>query len=331
MSTPSRSLFCVVLALFLITGSAAQAQDDLSESLRVVGETYADNYTQPFTDALGGGLNAGLFRTARFEEIGLIPTVDLYVGVTAMGVSTDGSEDSFRLPNEEIETQIGGQTRTLVVEYPNRDLPTAFGDNASPGTATVRDKETGTVVDEIRLPSSLLDTPMAPVAVPQVGIGTVFGTDAQVRYVPETEIDDYGSVSLVGVAVRHSVSQYLPRLPVSLAVQGSWQSLDLSGTQQDDIVDATGWAVNAQVSKSLSVFTFYGGLQYEQFDVDVNFVFESNTLEGLATSEITLDQEASNQTRALAGVSISLAIVRLNVDYAVSANNTVTAGLGLML
>ncbi|MFP4228798.1 MAG: DUF6588 family protein [Salinivenus sp.] len=321
----SGSLACCFLVAVVLPLSAHAQSDDLNEALGSIGSTYADNYTQPVTDALGAGMNAGLFRTAKVGGLGLVPGVDIYVGVSAMGAFTSGSADSFRLENDEIQAN----GRTLTIEYPNTDLPTAFGENESPGTAAVVDEETGQQVEEISLPPSLLNTSIAPLAIPQVGVGSIAGTDAQVRYLPETTISNYGSVSLTGLSVRHSISQYIPLSPVALAVQGTWQSLTVSGADQDGVVDAGGWALNAQVSKSVPVapVTFYGGLQYEQFGVDVDYTFRSNA----GTSEVELDQDAANNVRALAGVSFTLAIFQLNVDYALSNNNTVSAGLGVAL
>ena len=182
-----------------------------------------------------------------------------------------------------------------------------------------------------------INTSIAPLAVPQVDIRTVLGTDAQVRYLPETPISDYGLVSILGLSVRHSLSQYIPLSPVDLAVQGTWQGTSLSGSEDsinsNEVVDATGWAPNAQVSKSLPVapITFYGGVQYEQLGVDVDCAFTTTINGQEETSTIQFEQEAANSVRALAGVSVTLAVVQLNVDYALSSTNTVTAGIGLTL
>lgn len=319
-------LVILAIGLFVCAPAHAQQSDDLGSALQSIGQQYAGNYAQPVTDALGANLNAGLFRTADFGGTGLVPVVDIYVGVVAMGSFTAGSASSFRLSDEEIQTDDG---RTLIIDYPDAALPTAFGNTGSPGTAALIDEQTGMTVEEVSLPGSLVDTPLAPLVVPQVGVGTFVGTDAQVRYLPETDVSDYGSVSFVGVAARHSVSQYIPLLPLDLAVQGSWQELTLSTTEQGKIVDASGWALNAQVSRGIPVLpvTFYGGVQYEKFDVEAGYTF--NTRAG--TSTITLDQSAGNRVRALAGVSISLAILRLNVDYAASSNDVVSAGVGVSL
>ena len=315
---------------FALFASPAQAQDDLGDALETVGQQYADSYTQPVTDALGANLNAGLFRTAEVGGEGILPVIDIYVGVAGMGALTAGLDDSFRLTDDRIHTE---NDRTLRIEYPNTDLPTAFGENESPGRADIIDQETGMKVDEAPLPPSLIDTPIAPLGVPQVGVGTVLGTDAQLRYLPETNISSYGSVSLFGLSVRHSLSQYIPLSPVNVAVQGTWQSLALSGSAEsrnpDEIVDASGWALNAQASKDIPVLpiTFYGGVQYEQFGVDVNYTF---TTDG-ETSTIAFDQDAANSVRALAGVSVTLAVIQLNVDYALGSANTVSVGAGLAL
>ena len=324
-----RSFFSLLLLAFFVALPAqthAQDADELGDVLNNIGQNYADNYTQPITDALGGGLNAGLFKTADFGDTGLVPVIDVYVGVSAMGTFTSGSSDAFRLRNDQVETDQG----TFTIEYPDKDLPTVFGDETSPGTATISDGNPLTPDETVELPPGLLNTSIAPLIVPQVGVGTVLGTDAQVRYLPETDISSYGSVSVFGLAVRHSVSQYIPLLPVNIAVQGAWQSIGLSGTQQDDILEASGWALNAQASKSVPVLpvTFYGGLQYESFDVDVDYTFQSSA----GTTDISFSQSAANNFRALAGVSVSLAVARLNVDYALgSTNNVVSAGLGITL
>lgn len=328
MNCSLRCAAVCLLAAGLFTLSPAQAQDsdDLGNAIKNIGQKYAGNYSQPVTDALGADLNAGLFRTADFGETGLFPVIDLYVGVSATGALTAGSAKAFQLANDRIETDDG---RTLIIEYPNRDLPTAFGDEASPGTADIIDQETGRTVEEVRLPGALLNTPIAPLVVPHVGIGTAMGTDAQIRYLPETSVSDYGSVSLFGLAVRHSVSQYIPLSPISIAVQGGWQQLSLSGTGQGEVASASGWVLNAHLSRDVPVLpvTVYGGLQYEQFDVEVDYTFDTSA----GRSTISLDQTASNNVRALAGVSLSLAVLRLNVDYALSSNDTVSAGVGVIL
>lgn len=329
------SFIFVALALFVGAPlqSHAQSPDNLSEALNTIGKSYADSYTQPVTDALGGGLNAGLFRTADFGGTGLVPVIDVYVGVAGMGTFTSGSQSSFQPEDEPIEGIGNNQT---MIRYPS-EAPTVFGEEQSPSDAYIDYNGNGTQDTEdpdISLPPGLVNTSIAPLAVPQVGVGTVLGTDAQLRYLPETDISSYGSVSVFGLSVRHSLSQYIPLSPVALSVQGTWQSIAISGVQQDDVVDASGWALNAQVSKSVPVapITFYGGLQYEKFTVDLNYAFETTGPNGnTVTKDLSLEQEAQNNFRALGGVSVSLLFLRINADYALGANNVGSVGVGIIL
>lgn len=329
MRTASRRTLLLLLASAVLTVSSTQAQSNLGSALSSIGKQYAKNYTGPVTDALGADMNAGLFRTAEFGETGLLPVVDVYVGAVAMGAFTAGSPTSFRLSQDQVQTSDG---RTLTITYPDQDLPTAFGKEQSPGDAVISDQNPATSDRTVSLPPGLLNTSIAPLIVPQVGVGTVLGTDLQVRYLPNTNLSDYGSVSLSGISVRHSLSQYIPLLPVNIAVQGTWQSLSLSGNEAPNagkIVDASGWALNAHASKDIPVLpvTVYGGVQYESFGVDVDYTFSTNG----DTSTITYEQDAANKVRALAGITLSLALFRINVDYALSSNNTVSAGVGLVL
>lgn len=328
-SIPSVCSSLVLIALLAAAPAKAQNSPEFADALGRVGEQYALNYARPVTDALGANLNAGLFRTAEIGGEGILPVIDLYVGVAGMGTLTSGLGTSFTPQERTITTDRG---RTLTISYEPDQVPTAFGEERSPGQAVITDQASG-MSETVNLPPGVLDTPIAPLVVPQIGAGTVLGTDAQLRFLPETNFSDYGSVSLFGLSVRHSISQYIPLSPVNIAVQGSWQSLSLSGTEDSDnsgnIVDASGWALNAQVSKGVPVvpITFYGGLQYERFGVDVGYTYQTD----IGTSTVSFEQDASNNVRVLAGMSVTLALLQINVDYALSSNNTVSAGMGLAL
>jgi hypothetical protein len=343
------SLAVCLALLFSVSSAHAQdpqdleSLDELSAALQVMGDRYADLYVQPVTDAMGSGMNAGLFRTADVSG-GILPGVDLYLGLSVSGALMASSDKAFSANfREEIEGPLGETTYTLRVEGDTESLPTAFGNTAPPKSRLVIESD-GEKLGEARLPPGLVDTPVAPLLVPQAGIGSLFGTDVQVRYLPETRIYEYGTVGLFGIAVRHSISQYIPLSPLELSVQGAYNEMSLgtstisTGTGEvSDVLDASGWAVNLQASKGLPVLpvTFYGGLQYETFDVEYSYVFDPSSTEGGAFApgpvSLTLDQSAANQFRGIAGVSITLAIVRLNVDYALAANDAVTFGLGVKL
>lgn len=332
--------------------SDIQSLDQLSRALQLVGKDYADSYTQPITDAFGGGMNAGLFKTADVGD-GFVPGLpfNVYLGVSATGTLMASSDKRFTPPAAETVTTTvtqGGQqvdrTLEIAVEGTN-SVPAAFGSTETPnGDLVVRDQGTGNVVARAQLPPGLVDTPVAPLLIPELAVGSLLGTDAQIRYLPDTRFKSYGTVGLFGVAVRHSISQYIPLSPLSIAVQGSWQQFSLgakppagvSADEVGDIFDASGWAVNLQASKSLPVapLTFYGGLQYEKFNVTYDYVFEptgTGTFAGNEPIGITLEQSAANNVRGIVGFRLTAAFLQFNADYAVASNDVFTFGMGVRL
>jgi hypothetical protein len=355
--------FALLLGTSLISlpAQAQRGQDDLSDlgdALQTISKGYADNYVQPVTDAFGAGMNSGLFRTA---DVGnsFIPglPVDVYLGVSVSGTLTSSMETSFRpFGNGQTTFQSDGQTFSVRYEERNSnniaagEAPTVLGETEPPGPdLVVRTDldgngtiESDEVVSDPKAPQGLLDTNIAPIVVPQLGIGSVAGTDLQVRYFPKTTLSggggSYGKVGLFGIAVRHDIDQWFPApLPFQLAVQGAWNQFslenDLESGGSTEVLDASGWAFNVQASKGIPVVpvVLYGGLQYEKFNVDYDYTLN---LTGAPNQEISLSQTSANNFRGLAGLSISIppTPVRINVDYAIgSENNVVTTGLGVRL
>lgn len=338
---------CWISMAALVPAAQAQYDDfsdlsDLRRTLQFMGEGYASGYVQPLTDAFGADMHGGLFRTADTDD-GFLPLlpINIYVGINVSGVPTSSLDKTFVPPAQ--ETLSDGTTITF-----NGDrAPTVFGDTDPPDrdevSFTVTDPDDGST-EEFGVPPGLLDTPIAPLVMPQLGIGTVFGTDAQIRYFPKSELSagggSYGEVSLFGLAVRHDLNQWIPvPLPLNLAVQGSYTQFALENdlevdtrVESQEVVSASGWAVNLHASRGIPVLplTLYGGLQYERFEMDYSYTFNP-----LGTDEpvgIDISQTAANKTRALAGLSFTVAIFRLNADYAIgSANNVLTTAVGLRL
>lgn len=328
----------LVLGLLLIA-APAHAQDgldDLRETLKFLGNEYADRYVQPATDAFGADMNAGLFRTADVGE-GFIPglPIDVYVGVAFPGALMTAADKRFTPPASETLTAPDG--REVTISFTGDEVPTVFGETTHPENATlvIEDDEGNTETFE-DLPPGLLNTRIAPLAIPQVGVGAVAGTDLQVRYLPTRAFGNYGTVDLFGIAARHDIDQWFPApLPLNIAAQGAWhrfsiQNESLTG-DTGEVLAASGWALNLQASKGVPVapITFYGGLQYEKFTSTYNYTFDPG--DSLQPIDLEINQTSANQVRALAGVSFTLAVLRFNVDYALSTHNTVTAGVGLRL
>jgi hypothetical protein len=348
-----RTLVCstALLLLGVLTASPAHAQrgaddlGDLSEALSSVSAGYADNYVQPVSNAFGANINAGLFRSADVGD-GLIPLLpfDVYLGVNVSGTLTSSVNKSFVPFAPDGQESFTSNGREFTVSYTGiGEVPTAFGETTPPaGDLVIRDEQTGVPVARGNAPQGLVDTPIAPLPIPQLGIGSVLGTDLQVRYFPKTSLSTggstYGQVGLLGLAVRHDIDQWFPTpLPFNLAVQGAWNQFSLENTMGEstsEVVDANSWAVNVHASRGIPVLPllFYGGVQYERFNAEYQYTLDPPQSVGLPTAEISLDQTADNTVRGLVGFSLTFAVVRFNVDFAVgNQQNVLTTGLGVRL
>lgn len=341
-SVSTRLVALLALCLFGHAGASAQ---DLSSTLEDVGRVYAESYLQPLANAMGVNLNSGLFHTARIGG-GLLPLVDVYVGVKVMGALVPEQERTLSLDYTAQQTFTGsdGRQYTVPVTYSIADAPTVFG-SSSPGVVTASvhevidpgpDNQEGTaddvVVDEtdqFQLLPGLIDTPIAPFIVPQLGLGSLMGTDLVVRYLPEISYGDVGSLSFRGLGLRHSLSQYVPLLPLNVTAQVMWQRLEITAGG-DDVFTATSLAGNIAASRRLLLLTVYGGLQVERAGVDIRYTFQPQA-DDVPSQEVAFDLTAANNFRLIAGSALNLGPLRVNVDAGIGRTLVIGAGLGLGL
>ncbi|MDZ4700131.1 MAG: DUF6588 family protein [Rhodothermales bacterium] len=340
-----RLLSLSVAALAMLTFARPISAQDLQETLSQVGEIYARAYVDPLAEALGADLNTGLFHTARVgnNRVGL----HFYLGVKASATFLASSRQSFDLTytgTVPLAFDIGSETVTFDVPatFTVTDAPSIFGDETA-GLATVNVRYDTTfstlgLVLPVRFDSTLapretigglLRTDVAPLLVPQAGLGTILGTDIMVRWLPTITVADVGSVGLFGFAVRHSINQYLPALPVDLAIQAAWQHVQVDDADDASVIDARTFAVNAAVSKRIGVLTLYGGVQTERSDIE--FAYEAavdGSDVGVSSIPVRFTVSGGGRTRGIFGMGLSLGPVLINSDISVGQTTVVSAGFG---
>ena len=195
-------------------------------------------------------------------------------------------------------------------------------------TATVFGN-TGTTVNgpgglQYQFQNGQVKASIIPFAAPQLTIGNIFGTEAILRYAPIPEIGDFPKVTLFGIGARHSISRYLPGSPVDLSAGLFYQSLTVG-----DIIDANTFNFGAQASKSFSIATLYGGLQYESSSMKVTYTYTGPPIPGQPSNPtIALDFNGENKFRGTVGLGLNLVILHLNADISVGKVTAVSAGIG---
>lgn len=285
----------IMLGLFLFLSSLVFSQVD--KNLGGFPQSAAKGYIQPLIDVMGANLNSGLYHSASMSKL-----FGFYIGVKGMVVFVPSSMKSF--------------TAELGSDYNPSTVETATVLGEKNGGAKVRYK--GLV--DVNLPGGI-GLSAVPLAVPQASFSTM-NSEVLVRFVPSIKInDDVGKVTLFGIGLGHSISQYIPLFPVNVAVQGTYQQLKIGS-----YLKATALNVNVHASKSFIFFGVYAGVGYESFSTDVNYSYTPP--QGGTTQNISFSSKGKNNFRATAGLNFKLFLLDLNVDYSIGKVGVLSAGLG---
>jgi hypothetical protein len=285
-------LICFVLALPLV-----QAQDGIEKLVSNYAKGIGTLYLQPLADAYGANMNGGIFHGAKIDKWGF----HINIGVVGMGAFITEEQKTFVPVDEGPIHPITGKV-----------LPTIFG-------------KTETVDwDGIELPGGVVDADIVPLIVPQLTIGSVMGTQLTLRWIELNITEEIGKIGVFGIGGQHSLSQYIPILPIDIAVGFFWQKFSIG-----DLVKANGTYLGLNVGYSLSVLHFYGGIGYEKATMDIHYVAE---VEG-STDPFVVDiaMEGANTMRTTLGLLLDLPIVKIFADYNFAKQNSFTAGIGFGL
>lgn len=281
----------IFLLLFIIFTIQLNAQ--FEDRINELSEDLQKGYTTPLATWTGTYLNSGGYFTADVSK-----SFGFKLSLVGMMIMIPEDQRTFKLSD-------GTETATF------------FGEKG----AAVPETE-GYLV----YPPGVNQTSV-PAAIPQVAFSAL-GTELMARFVPETVIEDV-SIDLLGGAVKHSISQYIPLCPVDIAVQAMYNKLSIGSPDLD--ISTTNVAINAHVSKSFGVAILYGGLQYEKTTMDIEYTFTGDELEGVFENDkLKVNLEGENHVRLTLGAALKLAVFVLNADANIGSQTAFVAGLNFV-
>ena len=123
-----------------------------------------------------------------------------------------------------------------------------------------------------------------------------------------------------GFGIKHGITSHFKKSPIDAALGFSINNMTISDSKSRDLVSASSIAASLQVSKELSVFTFYTGMQYESSIMEVTDIYQNTVTK--------MNYENENKVRAIIGLGIKLGPVNLNGDYSFGRTNSISAGFG---
>jgi hypothetical protein len=349
---PMRLHFLLFSLIFFVTFNLLQAQtSDLEQTLAKITGDASKAYVAPISSAFGANLNSGWVHSApkatKFS-------FDLEVGFVAMATlfgssnQTFASSGSFRFNSAQAEQlippNITGSTRTSIKnEILSRDFTVSISGPTIVGkkTDSIKVKFPGAVIQgqtlgakELVLPVTgyLEELPALPLVVPQVSLGTVFGTQVSLRYLPEFEVSpDLGKFKYTGFGIQHNPTMWLPfSLPVNVSVGYFTQSLEV-GKIFKTSASMFGVFASKRFGPGALNIEPYAGFTLESSSIDVEYDVTYDTPTGPSPAKIKYSLEGENSTRVTIGATLKLLLVGLSVDYSIAKYNTVSASLNIKI
>ena len=287
-------------ALILLWASPASAQ--LEDQLSSYTGRNAYGYLEPLVDALGADLHAGLYHSARIPERGF----HIGLEVTFMSARFSEADKTFTAVTENgFQPEQSTEASTVV----------------GPREAVYVDGESGT---QFAFPGGF-DLESFDFAVPQLRVGSLYGTEALIRFgLMYPGDDNLGDFNLYGVGIRHSVSQYFSDLPVDVAVGATWQWFSLGENERGgSIVSAQAWSVGFQTSKRFSWLEPYAGVAYDDFGLDLSYTGDS------ADDSIEMSLDSQDHLHATLGLSVNVSFAVVQAEYNIGGQDTIALGLAL--
>ncbi len=322
----------LILVLFIIGVFLLEAGETIQEKLEKFGEENGKLYIQPLVTAFGSNLNSGLFNTAK-----VLKPYRFGIMFNAQLAFFPKEAEIFAAVRPDLYVNVNGTDIPIYAE-PTIESASVFG--VKGGTFHLnRDELPQEVIDEfndadLNMPNGAQNTteiPFVPLVIPQVNFGLPYGNELMFRYLPPVELNEQmGSLSFWGLGLKHSIDQYLLGvIPIDLAAQIAYQQFKIT-----DIMTVNAFAFNAQVSKKLAMFTFYGGLGYESTTLNAKYettvtVLDANNNATTEEINIDFDIKGENDVRATIGFRYSILVLKLFADYSICKYPVANFGFGL--
>ena len=356
----------LILSARLSLAQSPNGSLSLNESLSKLSQSAAINYLQPGFDPFGISMNGGWLGKApkpvmmNFDlEFGIVAmgtftkstpsSFDMsstyrfskeQAGVIADQAGITANTD-ITLRNEVIDavtakdfpvvlygpTITGSKDRNVKIVFsPNGTENLQINDPRFPFPVSVNIPSKTVVLDGV---TGIMDGyPLFPSAAPQLKIGTLFGTQAILRFVPSIKIsNDLGNFSFTGFGIQHNPNVWLGYdLPVDISLGFLIQKVKVG-----DIVEIKAASYGINVSKTIGVGLFsvtpYVGALLESSSINVNYNQIVEAVTGPENVNINFSLDGANKSRLTAGARFHIAVVDLTVDYNIGKMNSVTSGL----
>jgi len=344
-----------IFASLALAASMAAAQS-MESAIAKMGKAGAEAYMAPILSGIGSNLNAGWYHKTP-------PAVKhqfhVNAGIVSMGTVLNGDKTMDVSGSMRLDTSIS----RILVNKPSIDStvrdslkrrlsqrefdvkfkgPTIIGSEAEEVQIIfegryVQTGLSGTPNDSVFVPSDtvaianlmgLLDgLSSLSLFMPQITVGTLYGTNVTLRWLPVYEtLEEIGAINVFGFGFQHNPTVWLKKpLPVDISLGYFHQSLE------GEFFKASASAFGLHVSKLFDwrVFSLspYAGVQLEtsSFDVEYDLIAYDEV------QRVKSSLDGANTYRATAGISARLLAINVagDVNYSQNPSYSLTVMIGL--
>lgn len=305
-----RSVHAIVLVGVMHCVAPAQSLNDRARELGV--ETLVRDFMRPAADAIGNGLNSGLYHTARVRQ-----GFHFWLGLQGIWSIVPEKDLQFVAKLPESMTALG---------YPATvTTATIFGDKGAVLRSSQLDPS-GKPYPDVPLPDGT-NVRATFLVVPQLNVGTFFSSELMIRAIPSVTYDsEIGKVRFLGFGLKHSISQTL-NLPLDIAAMVAYQDVRIG-----EILHVRGWSGNVHVSAPFLIFTVLAGIGYDSYNVKASYYYTppvSDLPDELnEAQQLSLEFERPN-IRMTAGLTLTIAVVDVTASYSIGYQHHITFGAGI--
>lgn len=312
--------------LFLLVNNCYSQSTDIK--LSKVGESYAQEYVKPAIDGIGSNINSGFFNTAVVPFNKSKPVeFNFHFSLRFFGSFFPESSRSFDLSYIDSVDVGGGVLRQ--VQYTVTNAPTIIGSTEA-AIAKGYFTDNNQPAPDQTLIGGVLNTGVVPLFFPQFQFGSIYGTDAVIRFLPKISVGEFGSFNFFGFAIRHNLDQYFAKSPLNFAIQAGYQLNNIDDNTDFRILKGTDFFINLQASKSFSsLFNIYGGLQFEKYKGDINYTYVQDANDPSGDIPVSFSQTADDKFRVILGGNLTVGYFNFNFDANISNRITLSFGTGV--
>jgi len=290
---PLRIILLSVFGSGAFFNAAAQKADQIISSYTGAN---ASGYLQPLADVL-----TSTFNTGHIHKTSVDSGFHFYVGVTAFSTWILDDKSRYFTGITEGAFQPEQQAQVSTILGP-RQIVTVNGLNGSSYTFPAG----------LGLKSFLT-------AVPQITIGSIFGTEFNARFFAYDFGGDFGKLQFLGGGLRHDIGRYFVKNSrLKISAEYCYQKLNVG-----NYADLTTHKIGVYAGHQWKLFHYYGYLGYQKGMMNIDYAGSTDA------SPVHVPLSIKNPLLLAAGMGVRLWIFRLNVHGSFIRPVVAAASLGL--